>query len=205
MIVLRIFNINSFLKLLIVVLFFCVNPAKAETASTQFEIILPSFVEIETVTSPVLIANITDETGNLQVPLTSKFRVTTNSSKPKTLYLKANTITDSGNEEAIFEYNGRVYIAFASLKQKPKHQSLVNCKMAIGPSASPGVVAYPIDAIYGATNKYLHGKGRYEITVKNGTTDISVNIGSHVLRDSFSTNDPKGFYQATLSLTESDI
>ena len=39
----------------------------------------------------------------------------------------------------------------------------------------------------------------------NGVTDISVNVGSNVLRNSFDKNDPRGFYQATLSLTESEI
>ena len=177
----------------------------SETASMEFNVIVPPYLEIETVTSPILIANITDKTGNLQAPLSSKFRVTTNSAKPKTLYLKANALTDGANEEAMFEYNGQVYIAFTNVENKPKHQALVNCKMAVDPKASPGVVAYPIDSIYGARARYLHGRGRYEIVVGNGTTDISVNVGSHVLRDSFSKNDPKGFYQATLSLTETDM
>ena len=55
---------------------------------------------------------------------------------------------------------------------------------------------------------YISGKEEfnlYKIYIDNGTTDISVNIGSHVLRNSFGPNDPFGFYQATLSLTESDI
>ena len=45
----------------------------------------------------------------------------------------------------------------------------------------------------------------YGFNVLNGTTDITVNIGSHVLKNSFDSNDPMGFYQATLSLTESEI
>jgi len=53
--------------------------------------------------------------------------------------------------------------------------------------------------------KCLEGVEAGFIHIKNGETNIAVNIGSHVLRNSFDKNDPKGFYQATLSLTESDI
>lgn len=40
-------------------------PAFAESASADFSILLPEFVKVESVLSPVLIANITDRTGNL--------------------------------------------------------------------------------------------------------------------------------------------
>ena len=66
-------------------------PAFAESASADFSILLPEFVKVESVFSPVLIANITDRTGNLYAPLCSKFKVITNSSETKKLYLKANT------------------------------------------------------------------------------------------------------------------
>lgn len=39
-------------------------PAFAESASADFSILLPEFVKVESVLSPVLIANITDRTGN---------------------------------------------------------------------------------------------------------------------------------------------
>ena len=200
----KLFNIK-FLTTLVFFLSISVQNALAESATMDFTITIPPFLQIQTVTSPVLVANITDRTGNLQAPLVSKFRVLSNSAEKKTLYLKANTITENGNEEAMFEANGRVYIAFANLANKPKAQSLANCKLGSHPKDSPGVVAYPINSILGTKHQYQHGKGKYEIYIENGTTDISVNVGSNVLVNSFSTNDPKGFYQATLSLTESDI
>ena len=177
----------------------------AESASMDFCVTIPAYMQIQTITSSVLTANITDRTGNLYAPLSSRFRVISNSADTKTLYLKANTLTDAGNEEAMFEYNGRVYVAFANLAIKPKSQALANCMLGTHPKESPGIVAYPVDSIYGAKYKYLRGRGRYEVYVPNGTTDVVVNIGSNVLRNSFAPNDPKGFYQATLSLTEADI
>ena len=79
-------------------------PAFAESASADFSILLPEFVKVESVLSPVLIANITDRTGNLYAPLCSKFKVITNSSETKKLYLKANTVTDAGQENACLLY-----------------------------------------------------------------------------------------------------
>lgn len=180
-------------------------PVSAEQASVNFSISVDEYMQIQTMTSSVLTANITDKTGNLYAPLYSRFKVITNSSETKTLYLRANTITESGSEDAMFEANGRVYIAFANIARKPRSQALANCKLSINPKDSPGVVAYPVDSITGADSKYLRGKNKYEINVKNGITYITVNIGSNVLKTSFASNDPKGFYQATLSLTESDI
>jgi hypothetical protein len=179
--------------------------AFAESARMEFSINVDSYMQIQTLTSPVLIANITDKTGNLYTPLFSKFRVISNSADTKTLYLKANTITENGNESAIFTANGRVYVAFSNVNNKPTSQSLANCKYGASPNESPGVVAYPIASIRGAESKYVHNGGKYEVYVGNGTTDITVNIGSQVLRSSFGNNDPRGFYQATLSLTEADI
>ena len=121
------------------------------------------------------------------------------------MYLKANVITDGGFEESMFEQGGRVYIAFANLANKPKSQSLANCKMGALPKDSPGIVAYPVLSVTGAKSKYLQGKGKYEVYAENGTTFVTVNVGSNVLRSSFAGNDPKGFYQAVLSLTEADI
>lgn len=194
-------------KIFLIILLFFINilSVKSEEASMDYVINVGSYLQIDTITSPVLTANITDKTGNLYTPLFSKFRVISNSRDTKTLYLKANTITDCGNEEAMFEMNGRVYIAFANLEKTPKTQALANCKLGTHPKESPGIVAYPVTSILGADSKYLHGRGKYEVYVKNGTTFITVNIGSNVLRNSFASNDPKGFYQATLSLTEADI
>lgn len=180
-------------------------PVFAESASMNFVIELPEYLKIETVTSPVLIANITDKTGNLYAPLSSRFKVISNSSEQKTLYLKSESITDNGIEPSMFDMGGRVYVAFTNVNNKPRSSALANCKMGTHPKYSAGVVAYPVTSIIGAKSEYQRGIGKYKIYVNNGTTDISVNVGSHVLKNSFDSNDPKGFYQATLSLTESDI
>lgn len=184
---------------------FCTAFSFAEDASLQYSIVIPPYIEIQSVTSPVLVANITDKTGNLYAPLSSKFKVITNSKEDKKLYLSANTVTENGYEEAMFQQGGRVYIAFANLGKTPKSMDLANCKNGSLPKQSPGVVAYPINSILGASSKYLQNRSKYEVIVKNGTTDITVNVGSNVLKSSFDSNDPKGFYQATLSLTEADI
>ena len=171
----------------------------------DFNLEFPEFLKIQTVTSPVLIANITDKTGNLYSPISSKFRVISNSSNTRILYLKSEALTENGNEQSMFEMGGQVYIAFTNINNRPRGEALANCKMGTHPKYSPGVVAYPVTSILGAKNQYQHGEGRYKIFINNGTTDILVNVGSNVLRNSFDKNDPKGFYQATLSLTESDI
>lgn len=175
------------------------------TQSIDFSIQLERFIKIEAVDSAVLTANITDRTGNLYAPLRSRFKVISNSNETKTLYLKANTVTENGIEEAMFSAGGRVYIAFANLAKRPTSEALANCKNGTHPKDSPGVVAYPVNSILGAKHKYCNDKGKYEVYVGNGTTNITVNVGSQVLQSSFASNDPKGFYQTTLSLTESDI
>ena len=175
------------------------------TQTAEFIINLNEFIKIEAVESAVLTANITDRTGNLYAPLISRFKVISNTNDKKTLYLKANTITEGGNEEAMFEFGGKIYIAFANLAKKPMPQALANCKMGSHSESSPGVVAYPITSILGVSHKFLRGQGKYAIYVNNGMTNITVNVGQNVLKTSFGKNDPNGFYQATLFLTESDI
>lgn len=194
---------NIFLAVVMVIT--SLLPVFAESASMDFVIELPEYLRIQTVTSPVLTANITDKTGNLYAPLSSRFKVISNSNEQKTLYLKSESITDNGSEPSMFSMGGCVYIAFTNINNKPHSSALANCKMGTHPKYSAGVVAYPVTSIIGAKSEYQYGAGKYKIFVNNGTTDISVNIGSHVLKNSFDSNDPKGFYQATLSLTESDI
>ena len=181
------------------------NCFASNSASVVFGVVMPAYLQISTVTSPVLTANVTDKTGNLYAPLSSRFRVISNNPEITTLYLRANALTESGMEEALFERNGRVYIAFSYVAKKPKSQDLINCKMGARPQDSPGIVAYPITSIIGAEHKYQRGGGKYEVYVENGTSDITVHVGTNVLKSSFAENDPKGFYQATLLLTESDI
>lgn len=195
------------MRYLLILFLFCINlcPVFAESASVDFSIEVAEYLQIKTITSPILVANITDKTGNLYSPLSSRFRVISNCKDSKTLYLKATSKTQAGMEDAMFESGGRVYIAFTNLAKTPKSSALASCKMNKRPEESPGVVAYPVTSILGARSKYLHGKGKYEVYVGNGTTDITVNVGSNVLKHSFAPNDPKGFYQATLSLTEMDI
>lgn len=183
---------------------YCVE--QALSASTQFSFTIAPYVNITPITSPVLTANITDRTGNLHSPLSTKFRVITNSPENKTLYLKAGVNTQNGYEEAMFQQGGQVYIAFANLRRMPTGNALANCKMGGDRNDSPGVVAYPITSITGTESlQYLTGKSKYEISVKGGTSYVTVNVGSNVLPSSFGGNDPRGFYQAILSLTEADI
>ena len=177
----------------------------AEEAKIDFNIILAEYLKIETITSPVLTVNITDNSGNLYTPISSKFRVISNCQEQKTLYLKSESLTENGSEPSMFDVGGKVYIAFTNVAKQPTSDALANCKMGSHPKFSAGVVAYPVNSIIGAKTKYQRGQGKYEVFINNGITNISVNIGSHVLRSSFDKNDPKGFYQATLSLTETDI
>ena len=202
----KFFSIKNALAILILNIF-AILPALAEpqAASANFSVTIPEFFRIQTITSPVLIANITDRTGSLYTPLQSKFRVISNLSHPKKLYLSATTPTTAGMESAMFERGGRVYVAFANLEKNPESQALANCKLGAEPKASPGIVAYPIVSVIGGNPKYLRGRGKYELSAPNGTTDISVTVGTNVLMSSFAENDPNGFYQTTLELTESDI
>ena len=197
------------MRFLLIVSFFLMSCltvfAENHSASTDFSVNIPAYVKVESISSPVLIANITDRTGNLRAPLSSTFRVISNSAETKTLYLNAHTVTQGGYEPAMFEQGGRVYIAFASLAKIPQPQALANCKIGGMPKDSPGVVAYPVDMVYGAKHKYLNSKNKYEVYAENGITNVTVNIGQNVLRSSFAANNPRGFYQAILSLTEADI
>ena len=152
--------------------------AETRSISTEFTINVPEYLNIRPITSPVLTANITNRTGNLYAPLSTRFRVATNTSKTK--------------------------IAFANLAKIPKASSLANCKIGSLPKDSPGIVAYPVTSVTGAEHRFVSGKEEYEVYVNNGITDITVNVGSNVLRNSFAANDPRGFYQATLSLTEAE-
>jgi len=193
---------------LVCLFFACILSAMATNnqASAEMSFVIPKYLKIIPITSPVLIANITDRTGNLYAPLHARFRVISNSGVKETLYLQANSTTDAGFESAMFMQGGQVYIAFTNLQKVPSSSAFANCKMGAMPKDSPGVVAYPITSITGADHKYISGKNKYEVYIKNnGTTDINVNVGSSVLRSSFAGNDPKGFYQTVLSLTEVDI
>ena len=179
--------------------------AETHTMSTEFTIQVPDYLQIRPLTSPVLTAYVHNRFGNLYAPLSTTFRVTTNATQTKTLYLQANVNTDGGYEPAMFEQGGQVYIAFASLKKIPTSSALSNCKMGSSPKDSPGIVAYPVTSVYGAEHKYIRGKNKYEVYVDKGITDVTVNVGTNVLQSSFAGNDPRGFYQAVLSLTEADL
>lgn len=197
------YHIKAFICTIIAVFVTTLSSVAADSATAVMNLIMPEYTNIQPVTSPVLTANITDRTGNLYAPLSAKFKVTTNATK-KTLYLKANTVTDAGFEDAMFTQNGRVYIAFSNIKETPSSSALFNCKTNAQPKDSPGVVAYPVLSVSGAENEYIESKNKYELSLTNGVTYINVNVGSHVLRTTFASNDHKGFYQAVLSLTETD-
>ena len=179
--------------------------AETHTMSAEYTIQVPEYMNIKPLTSPVLTANVHNRFGNLHAPLSTTFRVSTNASQTKTLYLQANVTTEGGYEPAMFAQGGQVYVAFASLRKTPTSSALVNCKMGGDPKSSPGIVAYPVTSVYGADHKYVYGKNKYEIYINNGITDVTVNVGTNVLQSSFASNDPRGFYQAVLSLTEADI
>ena len=179
--------------------------AEVHTMSAEYTIPVPEYMYIRPLTSPVLTAHVTNRSGNLNSPLSTTFRVSTNTSQTKTLYLQSNVTTQGGYEPSMFAYGGQVYIAFANLKKVPTSAALNNCKNGSMPKDSPGIVAYPVTSVYGADNKYVPSKGKYEVYINNGTTDVTINVGSNVLQSSFAANDPRGFYQATLSLTEADI
>lgn len=196
---------NIFIALFLAIASMMPTFAASTTASAELALEFKEFLKIQTVTSAVLVANITDKTGNLYAPLSSRFRVISNCSQTQTLYLKAEALTENGSESSMFNFGSQVYVAFTNMNKRPKSEALANCKMGTDPKYSAGVVAYPVTSIIGAKSEYQRGQGKYKIFINNGTTDISVNIGAHVLRNSFDSNDPKGFYQATLSLTESEI
>ena len=179
--------------------------AENKTASADFSFYLPEYLHITPLTSPALTANVTNRHGNLDLPLHSAFRIVTNTADTKTLYLQANTVTQAGYESAMFIRGGQVYIAFANLQKIPTSSALANCKVGSIRNDSPGVVAYPVVSVTGAKNRFVPEKSKYEVYVENGQTDIGVNVGRNVLATSFGGNDPKGFYQAILSITETDI
>ena len=193
------------LGMLIVSTIPCCFAAEVHSIVNEFTIEVPHYMNIKPITSPVLTANITNRTGNMYAPLSTTFRVATNAAQTQTLYLQAHVTTQDGYESAMFMQGGQVYIAFTSLSKIPTGSSLANCKMGSSPKDSPGVVAYPVTSVYGANHKYVPSKEKYEVYVNNGITDVTVNVGSNVLRSSYAANDPRGFYQATLSLTEADI
>lgn len=175
------------------------------SASSNLSLTIPEYVYIKPLTSPVLTANVRNRTGNLDTPLRTTFRVITNTDKEKSLYLQANVMTSDGYENAMFMQGGQVYIAFSSLRKVPTTSSLNNCKSGGFQNDSPGIVAYPVTSVAGAPHKYIGSKSKYEVYIKNGTTDISIDVGTNVLRSSFGSNDPRGFYQTVISLTEADI
>lgn len=179
--------------------------AENRNASSQLNITIPEYINITPITSPVLTANITDRTGDLHTNLSTIFRVISNSTEDKTLYLKANIVTQDGYEEAMFQQGNQVYVAFGNLTTLPKSTALQNCKLGGNPNKSPGVVAYPVLSVTGSPSYFNKSKNKYEVKIENGTTDIAINIGANILKTSFGSNDPKGFYQTIISLTESDI
>ena len=203
-----IYNIMKKFLLILGILIGFLSPVHAQNDSIARDLTftIPSYTKIVPVTSPVLTANVTNRTGNLHAPLSTKFKVISNKTEPLTLYLSAHVNTDSGMEPAMFEQGGQVYIAFANLSKLPTASSLMNCKMGSMPKDSPGIVAYPVTSITGTKKQhFMSNKSKYELTVESGISYVNVNVGSNVLRSSFAGNDPRGFYQAVLSLTEIDM
>lgn len=179
--------------------------AAGNSASADMSFVIPEFIQIRPVTSPVLTANVKDETGNMQGPLLAEFSVISNSPETKTLYLKSTALTEAGYEDSMFYYNGMAYIAFANVSKIPASRALNNCKNSSVSINSPGVVAYPVVSIKGAVSNFNSSKNKFEIAAPPGKSQVKVLIGQNVHGSSFASNDPKGFYQAVLSLTEADI
>ena len=98
------------------------------------------------------------------------------------------------------------------------------------PLSSLKVAINPIQDLHGYDSPWVGGSGRnlFDMSVwqgtaasglsfavdedfvtingtKSGATYVTVNVGSNVNKTSTGSNDPKGFYQAILSLTEADI
>ena len=200
---------NIFKKTLSVVVLLVVSAtacfADVRNPRGTMQLTLPAFLNIKPLTSTVLKANIMDDTGNLQKPMYAKFRVISNTRNTK-LYLRGKVMTDKGYKSALFKNGSQVYLAFGNVEEKPSAKALLDCKNGGLPEVSPGVVAYPVTSVRGAKKTtYVFSKCRYELFVDNGTTDITINVGSKVLQSTFAPNDPKGQYQAILSLTEADI
>ena len=153
----KFFSIKNALAILVlnILAISSATAATSQTAAMEFAVTLPEYFRIQTITSPVLIANITDRTGNLYTPLQSCFRVISNLGYSKKLYLSATTPTTAGLEPAMFEKGGRVYVAFANLEKVPESQSLANCKLGADSKSSPGIVAYPVSSVIGGKPKYL--------------------------------------------------
>ena len=66
---------NIFIALFLAIASMMPTFAASTTASAELALEFKEFLKIQTVTSAVLVANITDKTGNLYAPLSSRFRV----------------------------------------------------------------------------------------------------------------------------------
>mgnify|MGYP003336940209 CR=1 FL=1 len=124
------FSLKRLFYTVFTILFACNLTAMAtsNTASETYSFTLGEYMKIEPVTSPVLIANIVDRTGNLYMPLMTQFRVLSNSGEQKKLYLKAEVNVEGGRESAMFSQGGNVYIAFTNLLCLGSTYFLVNSR-----------------------------------------------------------------------------
>ena len=174
-------------------------PTLAQSASVEFSIIIQEYLSIQC-PSQTLIANVRNDNGVLDQPINTRFRVITNTSDTKTLYLKATTVTEDGVYNSMFNNGGITYLAFGNISNQPKHRELINCTNGMD---GKNVIAYPITFINGAKYKYINNK--YEVYIENGVTDLVIIVGVNPLFSSFTKNDAKGFYQTTLHLTETDL
>lgn len=178
---------------------FSTIPTLAQSASVELNIIIQEYLSIQC-PNQTLIANVRNDNGALDQPISTRFRVITNTNNTKTLYLKSTTITEDGVYNSMFNINGVTYLAFGNISNQPKHRELINC---INGMDGKNVIAYPITFINGAKYKYINSK--YEVYIENGIADLVVVVGTNPLFSSFTKNDTKGFYQTTLHLTETDL
>lgn len=167
--------------------------ATSNSASVEFSIVIPAFLNITPLTNTTLIAHV--QNGVVTNPLRVKYRVVSNIPET-TLYLTSKSMVDGGLEHSMFECGGRVYIAFSSVFHPASYQNLNEAKINL---KAPNVLILPINNISGAESKFKYDK--YEIYIKNGTYYIDVNVGmAPPVRANVN-----GMYQATLYLTETEI
>ena len=167
--------------------------AATNTITTNFQVSVPEYTNIQSLTSTILTANLRQD--YVMNPLSVRYRVTTNLPETK-LYLTSKSITDGGYEYSMFECGGRQYIALTSVSSRASLQNLTEAKSAL---KAPNVLVLPILNIHGTEASFKSSK--YELNVKNGTNYINVNVG---LNPPIRGN-KDGIYQATIYLTETEI
>jgi hypothetical protein len=183
------------MKKLLLLLLLLNTPVFAEThaVTTNFQINIPAYTNIQPLTSTVLTANLRQDC--VINPLPVKYRVVTNLSETK-LYLTSKSAVSGGYEYSMFEYGGKQYIALTLIDSQASLQNLTKAKSSL---KAPKVLVLPVLSIQGAEVSFKGNK--YELNIKNGINYIDINIG--LIPPVGGNKD--GIYQATIYLTEIEI